>query len=183
MGLSASGYVWAAAFVLPGLAALMLWAMLRARNMQIWIGSYLRRRLPRVTDRPVHVMFCFVDHFEPGWHGADIETQRRRVDRWCRDYRVLASHHRDADGRPPQHSFFYPEEEYAPEHLDKLAELCAVERRAGKHVVAERPADFGQRRAAVGGQRAGNRIRIDDETTLLPEILADGAFSAGDGTG
>ena len=66
---------------------------------------------------------------------------------------------------------------------DELAELCAVERSAGKHVVAERPADFGQRRAAVGGQCAGNRIRIDDETTLLPEILADGAFSAGDGTG
>ena len=115
----------AAALLLPVMAALLLFGMLRARNMQIWIGSYLRRRPPHVTDRPVHVMFCFVDHFEPGWRGADIETQRRRVDRWCRDYRALASRHRDADGRPPQHSFFYPEEEYAPEHLDKLAELCA----------------------------------------------------------
>ena len=66
---------------------------------------------------------------------------------------------------------------------DELAELCAVKRCAGKYVVAEYAADFGQRHAAVGGQRAGNRIRIDDETTLLPEILADGAFSAGDGTG
>lgn len=125
MGLSASGYVWVAVLLLPAMAALLLWGMLRARNMQIWIGSYLRRRPPHVVDRPVHVMFCFVDHFEPGWRGADLETQRRRVDRWCRDYRALASRHRDADGRPPQHSFFYPEEEYAPEHLDKLAELCA----------------------------------------------------------
>ena len=70
-------------------------------------------------------MFCFVDHFEPMWRGADLATQRARVDRWCRDYRALASTHRDADGRPPQHSFFYPEEEYAEEHLDKLAALCA----------------------------------------------------------
>ena len=101
------------------------WRLLRARNMQVWIGSYLRRRVPRVSDRPVHVMFCFVDHYEPMWHGADLPTQRARVDRWCRDYRAMASRHRDADGRPPQHSFFYPEEEYAEEHLDKLAALCA----------------------------------------------------------
>lgn len=35
-----------------------------------------------------------------------------------------AGRHRDADGRPPQHGFFYPEEEYLPEHLDKLSALC-----------------------------------------------------------
>lgn len=121
-----NGVYWlVAVLACVALAALALWLMLRARNMQIWIGGYLRRTPPRVEDRPVHVMFCFVDHFEPGWHGADVETQRARVDRWCRDYRALAARHRDADGRPPQHSFFYPEEEYAPEHLDKLAELCA----------------------------------------------------------
>ena len=110
---------------LSGMAALLLWGMLRARNMQIWIGSYLRHKPPRTTGRPVHVMFCFVDHFEPMWRGADLATQRARVDRWCRDYRALASQHRDADGRPPQHGFFYPEEEYAEEHLDKIASLCA----------------------------------------------------------
>ena len=106
-------------------AAIVIWLLLRARNMQNWIGNYLtRRRRPKV-DGPVHVMFCFVDHFEPMWHGADLSTQRARVDRWCSDYRLLAGKHRDADGRPPQHSFFYPEEEYAEEHLDKIAALCA----------------------------------------------------------
>ena len=34
------------------LAALALWLMLRARNMHIWIGSYLRRRLPKVEGTP-----------------------------------------------------------------------------------------------------------------------------------
>lgn len=106
-------------------AAIGAWQLLRARNMQIWILDYLKRPLPRVTDGPVHVMFCFVDHFEPMWHGADLATQRQRVDRWCSDYRAMASRHRDADGRPPQHGFFYPEEEYAEEHLDKLSALCA----------------------------------------------------------
>ncbi len=105
-------------------AALAVNALLRARNMHLWIGGYLRRRRPAPGPGPVHVMFCFVDHFEPMWRGADLATQRARVDRWCSDYRALASRHRDADGRPPQHTFFYPEEEYAEEHLDKLAELC-----------------------------------------------------------
>ena len=62
---------------------------------------------------------------------------------------------------------------------DELAELCAVERRAGKNAVAECLADFGQRRAALRRQCARNRVRIDDLTTLLFEMLADGAFSAG----
>ena len=86
-----------------------VWRLLRARNMEIWIGSYLRRPIPRVTGQPVHVMFCFVDHFEPMWHGADLDTQRARVDRWCRDYRKLASAHRYADCIPPHHTSFYPD--------------------------------------------------------------------------
>lgn len=111
--------------LLPLAAALALWRLLRSRNMEGWILPYLRRRVPKVRDRPVHIMFCFVDHYEPMWRGAEPAVQRARVDRWCRDYRVMAGRHRDADGRPPQHSFFYPEEEYAEEHLDKLASLCA----------------------------------------------------------
>lgn len=118
-------------YLIPGvlatlaLAMLALWLLLRSRNMEGWIWSYLRRPLPDAGGRTRHVMFCFVDHFEPMWKGADPATQAARVDRWCRDYRALASRHRDADGRPPQHSFFYPAEEYAPEHLDKLAALCS----------------------------------------------------------
>ena len=107
------------------LAAGGLYMVLRLRNMQIWMADYLRRRSPPPVTGPVHVMFCFVDHFEPMWKGADLDTERARVDRWCRDYRALAGRHRDADGRPPQHSFFYPEEEYRKEHLDKVASLCA----------------------------------------------------------
>lgn len=106
------------------LAGLLLRDM-RRRNMHLWLADYLRRRAPASADRPVHIMFCFVDHFEPMWKGGDVETQRRRVDRWCAEYRAMAAKHADADGRPPQHSFFYPEEEYAEEHLDKLSTLCA----------------------------------------------------------
>ena len=114
----------AAAAVLLVLAAIALALLLRSRNMHIWIVDYLRRPARPPVDGPTHVMFCFVDHFEPMWGKADADTQHRRVERWCRDYRALASRHRDADGRPPQHTFFYPEEEYVPELLDQLAALC-----------------------------------------------------------
>jgi len=111
--------------VLAVLAAVAVWMLLLSRNLHIWIVGYLRRRPRNVVNGPVHVMFCFVDHYEPMWGKADAATQRERVDRWCRDYRVLAARHRDADGVPPQHCFFYPEEEYVEEHLTKIAALCA----------------------------------------------------------
>ena len=36
----------------------------------------------------------------------------------------MADQFHDSDGRPPQHTFFYPAEEYIPEYLDLLAGLC-----------------------------------------------------------
>jgi len=96
----------------------------RRRNMHLWLGSYWRRRIPAVTDGPVHVMFCFVDHFEPQWGRPSYDVEVKRVARWREGYPRLASRHRDADGVHPQHTFFYPEEEYRVEHLDEIAALC-----------------------------------------------------------
>ena len=118
--------IWIIAIVVVmAVAVLLLWLAIRSRNLQIWLPDYLRQRARPRHAGPTHVMFCFVDHFEPMWQGADLTTQRARVDRWCRDYRALAERHRDADGRPPQHGFFYPEEEYLEEHLSKIEALCA----------------------------------------------------------
>lgn len=119
------------------LAALLLAALgylaamlvgLRRRRVDIWWRDYLRhlreRRSMAAPAGPVHVLFCFVDHFEPRWGGADYGTEVDRVRRWVETYPVLCEGHRDADGRPPRHSFFYPSEEYRPEHLERLAALC-----------------------------------------------------------
>jgi hypothetical protein len=96
----------------------------RRKNMQIWLLAWLRRRRPKTGDGPVHVMFSFVDHFEPQWARPTYEVEVERVRRWREGYRALASRHVDADGVHPQHTFFYPEEEYRPEHLDAIADLC-----------------------------------------------------------
>lgn len=96
----------------------------RRKNMQIWLGAYWRRKRPAPGAGPVHVMFSFVDHFEPQWGRPTYEVEVERVARWRHGYKALAERHRDADGVHPQHTFFYPEEEYRVEHLEAIAELC-----------------------------------------------------------
>jgi hypothetical protein len=107
--------------------ALVYWEV-RKKNLMQWLGSYLkqdwRSSVPVVGPR--HVMFCFVDHYEPQWLKPSYDVEVSRVARWRQDYPKLCSGHRDADGRAPVHSFFYPEEEYRPEHMNALVELCQM---------------------------------------------------------
>lgn len=113
--------------LLAGLAAGLagVWLVLKTRHADIWIGSYLRRRPPaRRPGETTEVYFCFVDHFEPYGEGVPRERARARVEEWCRLYPEMAAKFQDADGRPPQHTYFYPEEEYDPEILDRMAALC-----------------------------------------------------------
>lgn len=111
-------------FLLITVLALALIRELRAKNMLIWLPTYIRRKKCPTHSGSTHIMFCFVDHFEPRWEGADYDSEVRRVDRWSDEYPKLAKKHRDADGCHPKHCFYYPEEEYRKEHLDKIEALC-----------------------------------------------------------
>jgi hypothetical protein len=118
-------------FALAGAVALVVLviaclAAVRARQMHLWLGAYVRQSLGRrpAWSTPTHIFVSVCDHYEPAGGDAPFEVQRQRVDEWVRRYPVLADRHRDWRGQRPQHTFFYPEEEYHPEHLDKLAELC-----------------------------------------------------------
>jgi hypothetical protein len=99
------------------------------RNAQRWLPGYLAARAARFAApvppaTTVDVMFCIADHYEPDHHGADGPTRRARVMRWVDEYPRLAEGLRDADGRPPRYSFFFPAEIYAPELVAPLAALC-----------------------------------------------------------
>jgi len=96
------------------------------KNSHLWLPALLKQRiaLRKPPADPTHVYVCLADHFEPGWGRAPLEIQRQRVDTWMRRYPEIAARHRDSQGRPPQHTFFFPAEEYVPEHLDRLAKLC-----------------------------------------------------------
>lgn len=101
------------------------------RNMLHWMPSYLKQTITQSikncnkSEEATHIMFCFVDHYEPQWKNPDnIELERQRVDRWFEQYPTMAEQFKDADGCSPKHTFFYPEEEYRQEHLAKLSDMC-----------------------------------------------------------
>jgi hypothetical protein len=69
-------------------------------------------------------LFAFCDHYEPLWGGASESTATARVRAWEQSYPLLASGFRDADGRSPRHTFFFPGEEYRPHFMDALGNLA-----------------------------------------------------------
>lgn len=109
------------------LGVALVYLIIQKKHMYLWLGHYLKRKLSQKnhTNGPKHILFCFVDHYEPMW-GKNISYQQEcdRVERWHVDYPKVASQFKDADGCFPKHSFFYPEEEYRQEHLDKITNLC-----------------------------------------------------------
>lgn len=100
---------------------------LRSKHFGLWIGGYLRQRAASALQPKrqglKHVLFALCDHYEPLWENPPLEKARARVQRWVDEYPRMASSFRDADGRPPQHSFFFPGEEYRPEFFDGIEQL------------------------------------------------------------
>src|SRR6185369_16282539 len=100
----------------------------RGKNLHTWTAGYARwlarsavpraRAALRRNGGPRHLLFAFCDHYEPLWKTRDRDIGRERVRVWHHQYPSLAAPFRDADGRPPRHSFFFPGEEYEPEYLD-----------------------------------------------------------------
>ncbi len=105
---------------------------LRDRHLETFLGGYLvdegRRVLARRMQRPVdgvrHLLVALCDHHEPLWNKADERHGAERIRVWREGYPRLTADYRDADGRPPRHSFFFPGEEYRPQFLEPLAELA-----------------------------------------------------------
>jgi len=106
---------------------------LRRYNLDRWLPGYAKdltqRAVTRVaegrrTNGPRHLLFALCDHYEPLWGQADEAQGIERVKAWHEGYPRLVDGYRDADGRRPRHSFFFPGEEYRPQFLDALADLA-----------------------------------------------------------
>jgi len=101
------------------------------RRADIWLPGYLRSVLDARRERaqwrgPTDILFCVADHYEPLNGGASVAVGQRRVDAWRTRLPQLAASFVDADGRRPQHTFFFPIEQYSPRYLGALTELCSA---------------------------------------------------------
>lgn len=102
---------------------------MRAGSLARWLPPVVARSLASGRGRAgptdeVHLILAIADHFEPAADGASAARARARVEYWVDTYPRALGAFRDADGRPPRHTFFYPVETYEAEHLDALAGLC-----------------------------------------------------------
>jgi hypothetical protein len=100
---------------------------LRDKNLHTWLPSYVFQRLGRMlsgkSTKLRHLLFAFCDHYEPLWGRVSQDVGEARVHFWADGYPRLADGFRDADGRSPKHTFFYPSDQYHPRLLGPLTPL------------------------------------------------------------
>jgi hypothetical protein len=90
-----------------------------------YIKDRLRRRFR--TRKPKRAWIAIADHFEPLGRGASLETGLGRLARWRDKWpRIADDAPRDAAGRRPQYSFFYPQEEYQRDVLHGITEIVRL---------------------------------------------------------
>jgi hypothetical protein len=97
------------------------------RHSHIWAIPYLKDRAQyRLRARPPikRIWLTIADHYEPLWHTSNLEVAKARVQRWHSAWpKIAALSVKDSFGRPPQYTFFYPEEEYHRHLLEPLAAM------------------------------------------------------------
>ena len=111
---------------------LLAYVVIRSRHLDRWLNSFIRnsgarraeRRAQRSGRSVTDVLVCVADHYEPCWEPIFPSQPRERVERWRDELPQTLAGRFDSDGRKPQHSFFYPYEEYRPELFAPLLELC-----------------------------------------------------------
>lgn len=94
------------------------------KGADVWLPNRLANPAKKLVSGKKHLVLAFVDHFEPMYGRVDLSTENERVRLWHEEYPQFAKQFVDSNGNHPKHTFFYPEEEYREEHLDKIAEIC-----------------------------------------------------------
>jgi hypothetical protein len=89
------------------------------RQYYIFLPDYVRSvfRPVAAVQGPTHIFFLMVDHFEPPLSSVE------RTEEWASRYRAMALKHRDSTGRPFQHTWFYPGEQFNVPLLSILRQL------------------------------------------------------------
>ncbi|MEI8108357.1 MAG: hypothetical protein WCI46_11105 [Verrucomicrobiota bacterium] len=95
------------------------------KSLDLWLPSWIKRPKREPVQGVEHLLITVCDHFEP-FHGVEAPHALARVKQWHRDFTPITAEFHDSNGQPPKHTFFYPIEQYHPQVLQALAELCSA---------------------------------------------------------
>ena len=75
-------------------------------------------------EYPIHLLFCMIDHYEPGTGKVSKEEEEERVNELVSRYPKLAERHRDYYGNLAKRTWFFPPHYFRYGSLKKLVRLC-----------------------------------------------------------
>jgi len=112
------------AAVIPVLILIQMFLMSVKWDCYIWLPSYFSRILSEssaASNLPFQMFVLMVDHYEPGSGHSAVEKNRN----WLANYRSFVKKHSDPDGRSPQHTWFFPIDQYQDQCLTDLSAAVA----------------------------------------------------------
>ncbi|MFH1460566.1 MAG: hypothetical protein ABIG64_09405 [Candidatus Omnitrophota bacterium] len=83
------------------------------KGLAYWLIPYLKIQFKKTIQikkslRPQHIILSIADHYEPFHGAANFNLAQSRVHKWVQEYPRFAEKHKDANGKNPAHTWFYP---------------------------------------------------------------------------
>lgn len=88
-----------------------------------WLITVLKT-IHKQEHKPIHILFCTVDHYEPGIGNVDKDKEMERVKYLLEEYPKLAKRHKDSAGNYPKRTWFFPPHYHRNNSLKNLVALC-----------------------------------------------------------
>ena len=78
----------------------------------------------RSFSKPLHIIFCMVDHFEPGSGNVSFSVEKKRMKTLLDKLPIIADKHKDSDHISPKRTWFFPPHYHRNNNLRELVSLC-----------------------------------------------------------
>ncbi len=97
-----------------------------------FLGIVLSKWLPKFcmntflkNKKPIHILFCLTDHYEPGTGNVGRNVEEKRVNELVQAFPKIADRHADFFGNKPKRTWFFPPHYHRNSNLKRLVKLCA----------------------------------------------------------
>ena len=89
----------------------------------LWALRYSQKSA-KEPSKPTHIIFCMVDHFEPGTGQVTVDIERGRIRTVMSEFPKLVKNHKDHFGNLPKRTWFFPPHYHRNNNLRDLVSLC-----------------------------------------------------------